>query len=75
MQAIVLHSPGCQALADKPGELHVVVKELDSLVEEVYGLMQRHRIPFYQVQPHNHSCPGPRFPYEDLEFKLFTLEH
>ena len=76
VQTIVLHSTGCPALTGNPEEeLNVAVRELDGLVEEVFGLMQKYKIPFYQVVPHHSACPGPRFPWEDLEFQLFTLEH
>ena len=74
MQKIMVHSIGCQGTGD-PGTLNVAVEEMDQLVREVYGLMQEYSIPFYQVVPHHSSCPGPRFPWEDLEFQLFTLEH
>jgi len=73
MQKITVHNEKCrQAFA---GEFHVTVKEMDSLVAEIYTLMNKHNIPFYNVVTHLRDCPGPAFPVEELELRLFTLEH
>lgn len=77
MERIIVHRLDCPDL-QKPGEgeLSVGVKgNLDALVTEIHSLMKTHNIPFYQVESHDESCPGRRFPWEDLEFKLFVLEH
>lgn len=74
MQTITVHKPECPAAGCRDG-LHVVIKDLRALVPEVHGFMERYGIPFYRVQPHNSECPGCHFPWEDLEFQLFTLEH
>lgn len=75
MQEIVLHRAGCPQLIESRHGLHVAVEELESLAGKVFRLMQQYEIPFYQVVPHHEFCPGRHFPWEDLEFQLFTLEH
>lgn len=75
VQKIVLHSPDCPQLAESSGELHFAVENVDVMIPKIYKLMQKLEIPFYQVVPHNETCPGRHFPWEDLEFQLFTLEH
>lgn len=76
MQRIIVHKTGCPELAVESNEsLHVACEEMGNLVTRIFGLMQKYRIPFYQVIPHNQSCPGHHFPWEDLEFQLFELEH
>jgi len=75
VQYILVHSPDCPNLADNQSELHIAVREMDSLVVVVHNLMRKYEIPFHRVEPHNASCPGTSFPWEDLEFQLFMLEH
>jgi len=77
MERITVHKPDCpELLKPQNGELAVGVKgNLETLVSEIHALMKIHNIPFYNVAPHNQSCPGCRFPWEDLEFRLFVLEH
>lgn len=75
MQEIVLHRPDCPHLAGRSGEVHLAVEKMDVLVPKIFKLMQKLGVPFYQVVPHNESCPGRHFPWEDLEFQLFTLAH
>jgi hypothetical protein len=73
MQKIVVHKQSCLEL--QSGEMHVATKEMDAMVEEVFSLMQKHSIPFYNVETHYYGCPGPSFPMEELELRLFTLEN
>lgn len=75
MSAVILHGPDCPMAMTKPGKMHVVVKELDSLAEEVYSLLEEHGLPFYSVEAHNSQCPGCHFPWEDLELRLFILQN
>jgi len=74
VQKIIVHSSGCSAV-ESTSTLNVFVKDIEELVEEVYGLMKQYSIPFYRVEPHNASCPGPGYPWEDLEYQLFVLTH
>jgi len=73
MPTIIVHRPGCPDLL--AGGYNVVVGEIQQLTRDIKNLMTAHGIPFYNVQPHNESCPGRHFPWEDLEFNLFILEH
>ncbi len=73
MQKITVHKKGCPDAFS--GELHVTVKKMDYLVEEIYALMRKHNIPFYNVVAHARGCPELSFPMEELELVLFTLEH
>ncbi|MBS4031940.1 MAG: hypothetical protein KGZ63_11060 [Clostridiales bacterium] len=70
---IVLHKEDCPDIPEH--SLHVKVKKMDDLVDEVFSLMQKYKIPFHHVEPHNRNCPGLKFPLEELEHKLFILEH
>lgn len=70
---IVLHKEDCLDISEH--SLHVKVKKMDDLVAEVFSLMQKYKISFHHVEPHNRSCPGSKFPLEELEHKLFILEH
>ncbi len=73
MQKIVIHRESCRQ--SQAGVLNVSVKEMDELVGEVYSLMQEHHIPFFEVVTHSRDCPGSAFPMEELEHRLFILEH
>ncbi len=73
LSKIVVHKEDCYEA--QAGELHVVAKEMDALVEEIFILMQKHKIPFYNVEAHKNECLGTSFPMEELEHRLFILEH
>lgn len=76
MERIVLHRPGCPKLGNTmESQVDLPIEEMETLVLRVHGLLRKHQLPFYRVEPHNQNCPGRQFPWEDLEFKLFVLEH
>ncbi|MGI6364711.1 MAG: hypothetical protein ACOX2G_03045 [Bacillota bacterium] len=76
MKAVTVHCSGCPEAAN-PGDLHVVYENenMETLVAEVFRLLEEHDLPFYSVQAHNKQCPGCHFPWEELELRLFILQH
>lgn len=76
MERIVLHRPDCPELGKaSAGQLNLPIEEMGALVQRVHELLDKYQLPFYRVEPHNQNCPGRQFPWEELDFRLFILEH